>query len=70
MGCNKKIKTVIPTTERCNEMINEFEEMINRKFNTNAKYSRDERLELINEIKSNPTHFWELGENSLIHYEL
>ena len=70
MGCNKKLNVEIPTTERCNEMIDGFEKMISDKFKTKAKYSEKERLSLVNEIKSNQTHFWELGEKSLIHYEL
>ncbi len=70
MSCNKKLNIEIPTTKRCNEMIDRFEKMINDKFKTNAKYSKDERLELINEIKLNPTHLWEVGDKSLMHYEL
>ncbi len=70
MGCDKKLNIEIPTTERCDEMIDGFEKMISDKFKTKFTYSDEGRGLLINEIKSNPTHCWELGEGALIHYEL
>lgn len=68
MGCSKKMSVKIPTTKRCNEMIKEFQGWINNKYKTSVKYSKEERLALIKEIKSNPTHCWILGDESLIHF--
>jgi len=69
MSCNKKMVVKIPTDKRCNEMIDVFDKQIQDKFKTKAKYSEEERVLLIEEIKSNPTHFWEVGNKSLIHYK-
>ncbi len=70
MGCNKKMSIKTPTIERCNEMITEFENQINRAFKTEAKYEGEERDLLIKTIQDNPTHFWEVTIDGLIHYEL
>ena len=68
MGCSKKMSVKIPTTDRCNEMILGFENQINRAFKTNVKYEGKERELLIKTIKDNPTHFWEVTIDGLIHY--
>jgi hypothetical protein len=68
MGCSKKMSVKIPTTDRCNKMIDGFDKQISDTFKTKHKYSKKERTLLIKTIKENPTHFWEVGINGLIHY--
>lgn len=51
-------------------MIDGFNEQISKKFKTKHKYSKEERKNLIKTIKENPNHFWEVSEDSLIHYAI
>ena len=67
MGCSKKMSVKIPTTYRCNEMIDGFDRQISDMFKTKHKYSKKERKLLIKTIKENPTHFWWVGINGLTH---
>lgn len=69
MKCTDK-EITIPTDDRCNEMIDSFDEQISAKFNTKHKFSKKERKLLIQTINENPNDFWIVGEYSLIHYEL
>ena len=68
MGCSKKMSVKIPTLDRCEEMILGFENQINEIFKTNVKYEGEERELLIKTIQDNPTHFWEVTIDGLIHY--
>ena len=70
MGCSKKMSIKIPTTNRCNEMITDIEKSLSDKFKTKAKYKGELRKLLIKTIKDNPTHFWEVTNSGLIHYEI
>lgn len=70
MGCSKQISIKIPTIKRCNEMITGFESQINEMFNTSVKYEGEERDLLIKEIQDNPTHFWGVGIDGLIHFNI
>jgi hypothetical protein len=49
-------------------MIDGFDKQISDTFKTKHKYSKKERTLLIKTIKENPTHFWEVGINGLMHY--
>ena len=70
MKCTKKMNIKTPTTKRCNEMIDGFDKQIGDRFKTKHKYSKEERELLISTIKENPTHFWEVTNESLIHYDI
>jgi hypothetical protein len=69
MGCTKKTITKEVSTERCNEMIKGFENQIQEHLGVKEKYKGNQRKELIQEIKDNPSHIWEVTIDGLIHYE-